>query len=196
MTGSSISPPRPATIQPGRRIRGVVEHAVVPVSEQRTLAEETTYKAAVAMMGKDANRWAPGTHETADHSMPFCVASALRDGEFNDHTFSSERLHDPAMLTLMAKVKVAEEPRHTARYPEAAPSSVRVRMKGGATVEKEVIYPKGHAKAPMSEAEVIAKFNTMTSGRVDAGRRSQVIDCVLRFDKAGDVSGLLALLAN
>ena len=167
----------------------------VKLDEIETI-EVTAYKAAVAMMGKDANRWAPTTHETADHSMPFCVASALRDGEFNDHTFSSERLHDPAMLALMAKVKVAEEPRHTARYPEAAPGCVRVRMKGGATVEKEVIYPKGHAKAPMSEAEVIAKFNTMTSGRLNAGRRSQVIDCILRLDEARDVSDVLGLLVN
>jgi 2-methylcitrate dehydratase PrpD len=69
-------------------------------------------------------------------------------------------------------------------------------MKGGATVEKEVIYPKGHAKAPMSEAEVIAKFNTMTSGRLNAVRRSQVIDCILRFDEARGVSDVLGLLVN
>jgi 2-methylcitrate dehydratase len=152
------------------------------------------YKASVAMMGTDANRWAPATHETADHSLPFCVASALRDGEFNEHTFSTERLHDPAMLALMAKVKVAEDPRLSAAYPEGAPGRVAIRLKGGAVLEKEFIYPKGHAKAPMSEAEVVAKFNSMTAPRLDAARRAQVIDSIGKFEKSPSVDGLLELL--
>jgi 2-methylcitrate dehydratase len=154
------------------------------------------YKAAVAMMGTDANRWAPATHETADHSMPFCVASALRDGEFNDKTFSHERLHDPLMLHLMAKVKVAEDRRHTSLYPEAAPGRVRVRMKDGKVHECEVIYPKGHAKNPMNDAEIIAKFNAMTSARLSTASRTQVFDFIENIEKSSDVSQLPALLAG
>jgi 2-methylcitrate dehydratase len=157
--------------------------------------EVAAYKAAVNMMGKDPNRWAPTTHETADHSLPFCVASALHDGEFNDHTFSHERLHDPQMLTLMAKVKVDEDPRHTAAYPEAAPGRVRVRMRDGKMHESEVMYPKGHSKNPMSEAEIIGKFNTMTAVRLPADRRSQVSDFIGNIEKASDVGELIALLA-
>jgi 2-methylcitrate dehydratase len=156
----------------------------------------SAYKAAVNMMGKDTNRWAPTTHETADHSMPFCVISALRDGAFNDATFSHERLHDPQMLNLMAKVKVEEDPRHTAAYPEAAPGRVRVRMKDGKVHEAEVMYPKGHAKNSMSDAEVSAKFNSMTGTRLSAARRSQVFDFIENIEKASDVSPLLALLAG
>lgn len=154
------------------------------------------YKAAVNMMGTDANRWAPTTHETADHSMPYCVVSALRDGEFNDHTFSHARLNDPQMLGLMAKVKVAEEPRHTAAYPEAAPGRVRVRMKDGNTVESEVMYPKGHAKNPMSDDEVIAKFRRMTASRLSSAKQSQVHDFIENIDEMRDVGELIALLAG
>lgn len=156
----------------------------------------SAYRAAVNMMGKDANRWAPATHETADHSLPFCVVSALRDGEFNDTTFSHERLHDPLTLNAMAKVKVEEDPRHTALYPEAAPGRVRVRLKDGAVQEREVLYPKGHAKNPMSDAEVIAKFNTMTGPRLSAAKRSQVFDFIDKIENASDVSKLLALIAD
>ena len=154
------------------------------------------YNAAVSMMGKDANRWAPTTHETADHSMPFCVVSALRDGEFNDKTFSHERLHDPLMLKLMAKVKVAEDKRHTSLYPEASPGRVHVRMKGGVTHEVEVIYPKGHAKNPMSDAEVIAKFNSMTASRLSSAKRTQVFDFIEKIENSLDVSALMALVAS
>lgn len=158
--------------------------------------EVGSYKTGVMMMGKDANRWAPTTHETADHSMPFCVISALRDGEFNDQTFSLERLRDPLMLGLMAKVKVAEDTRHTSLYPQASPGRVRVRMKDGKVHESEVIYPKGHAKNAMTEAEVIAKFNTMTSARLTPEKKSQVFDFIDNFENAVDVSPLVALLAG
>lgn len=154
------------------------------------------YGAAVNMMGKDANRWAPTTHETADHSLPFCVVSALRDGEFNDQTFSRERLQDPLMLNLMAKVKVEEDARHTALYPEAAPGRVRVRMKGGAVQEAEVMYPKGHAKNPMNDGEIIAKFNAMTAPRLSPEKRAQVFDYIEKIENASDISALLALLAG
>jgi 2-methylcitrate dehydratase len=157
--------------------------------------EVAAYRAAVNMMGKDANRWAPATHETADHSLPFCVVSALRDGEFNDTTFSHQRLHDPLMLSLMAKVKVDEDPRHTGAYPEAAPGRVRVRMKDGKVHESEVMYPKGHSKNPMSDAEIIAKFNNMTAARLSAANRRQVFDLIENIDKVSDVGGVVAALA-
>jgi 2-methylcitrate dehydratase len=153
------------------------------------------YGAAVNMMGKDANRWAPTTHETADHSMPFCIVSALRDGEFNDRTFSHERLHDPLMLGLMAKVKVEEDPGHTSAYPEAAPGRVRVRMQDGKVHESEVMYPKGHAKNPMSDAEVIGKFNRMTAARLSPAQRSQLFDFIQNIEKVSDVSVVVAALA-
>jgi len=154
------------------------------------------YAAAVNMMGKDANRWAPTTHETADHSMPFCVVSVLRDGEFNAQTFSQARLHDPLMLKLMAKVKVAEDAKHNAVYPQAAPGRVRVRLTGGAVLDHEVIYPKGHAKNPMSDSEVVAKFNNMTAARLSSAKRTQVFDLIDNFETASDVSKLLGLLAG
>jgi 2-methylcitrate dehydratase len=155
----------------------------------------SAYRTAVSMMASDPNRWAPTTHETADHSLPFVVISALRDGGFNARTFSQERLRDPAMLALMAKVKVAEDARHTSVYPEAAPGRVRVRMKSGAVHESEVLYPNGHAKNPMSEAAVIAKFDAMAAVRLPAERRGRVIDAIGKLETMTDAADLIALLA-
>ncbi len=154
------------------------------------------YRAAVSMMGTDANRWAPTTHETADHSIPFVIATALRDGAFTEQSFSLARLQDPLMHALMAKVKVTEDARHSALYPEAAPGKVSVRLKSGVVHESEVIYPKGHAKNPMSDAEVIGKFKTMTAARLSSDKQSQVFDFIMNIEKAPDVSKLPALLAK
>ncbi len=156
----------------------------------------SAYRAAVAMMGTDANRWAPVTHETADHSLPFCVVSALRDGEFNAQTFSRARLQDPQMLQWMAKVTVAEDPRHSAAYPEAAPGRVRVRTKDGKVHESEVMYPKGHAKNPMPEDAIFAKFNNLAGTCLPPERITQVIDFIEHIEQSPDVSVLFPLLAG
>ena len=39
-----------------------------------------TYRLAVEICGSDPSRWAPKTHETADHSLPYVLAIALLDG--------------------------------------------------------------------------------------------------------------------
>ena len=156
----------------------------------------SAYRTAVLMMGADPSRWAPATHETADHSMPFVVVSALRDGEVTARSFTHERLHDPLMLRLMAKVKVEEDTRHNSLYPEATPGRVRVRMKDGATQESEVIYPKGHAKNPMNEAEVVAKFRAMTAPRLSIEMQTQVLAFIHKIESTSDISRIVSLLAG
>src|SRR5207247_7495129 len=40
-----------------------------------------TFDAAVDIIGKDPEKWRPKTRETADHSLPYCTAVALADGD-------------------------------------------------------------------------------------------------------------------
>ena len=40
-----------------------------------------TFDAAVDIIGKDPEKWRPKTRETADHSLPYCTAVALVDGD-------------------------------------------------------------------------------------------------------------------
>src|SRR5690606_12983378 len=48
----------------------------LPAERIREIRVEA-YRTAVDMMGKDPSRWAPTTHETADHSLPYTVAIAF-----------------------------------------------------------------------------------------------------------------------
>ena len=65
-----------------------------------------TFNAAVDIIGKDPEKWRPKTRETADHSLPYCTAVALMDGDVTDAQFEHERITDPKLLTLVAKVQV------------------------------------------------------------------------------------------
>ena len=149
--------------------------------------EVATYKTAVMMMGGDPSRWAPTTRETADHSLPYCISVALLDGHVADESFADERLHDPAIVKLMPKVKVREDARLSGLYPEGSPGRVTIRMRSGETHTKEIVYPKGHAKSPMSEAEVERKFRDMAAPRLGAQRCDAVLSAIRRLDESNDI---------
>jgi 2-methylcitrate dehydratase len=149
------------------------------------------YKAAHMMMGADASRWAPATRETADHSLPYVVAMALLDGAVTDKSFSAERLADPAIAALMAKVKVRHDAGLDAIYPEASPSRIGIRTTAGKTHSVEVRYPLGHTKNVMSDAQVEAKFNDMTSERLSAQQRENALKALWNLEQVDDVSAVI-----
>jgi 2-methylcitrate dehydratase len=154
------------------------------------------YATAIMMMGSDASRWAPANRETADHSLPYCVAIALIDGEVTRASFAEERLRDPVVAALMRKVKVVEDPAFSAQYPESAPGRVTLRLNSGKTHAAEIRYPKGHEKDPMTDAEIERKFRDLGKGRLDAACCDKVLDALWRIDGFDNVGEVTALLSN
>ena len=152
------------------------------------------YDVAVFMMGNDASRWAPTTRETADHSLPYCVAVALLDGRLVRDSFAETRLRDPAVAELMAKVKVAGDPTLTALYPESAPGRVTIRMRSGATHVSEIRYPRGHEKSPMSDAEVEGKFRDLCGGLLGTQGCERALHSLWQVERMEDAGEITALL--
>ncbi len=50
--------------------------------------EIATFRTAVEIIAKDPEKWKPKTRETADHSLPYCTAAALVDGEITARQFA------------------------------------------------------------------------------------------------------------
>jgi len=150
--------------------------------------EIDTYAAGVMMMGADASRWAPTTHETADHSLPYCVSVALLDGEITGESFADTRLRDPQIAALMQKVKVREDKALSARYPEGAPGRVTIRTASGDTHVKELTYPRGHAKSPMSDGDVERKFRSMAGSRLSQAQCDAVVKTVWELERSPDIA--------
>ena len=155
-----------------------------------------SYKAAVAMMGIEKNRWAPTTRETADHSMPYCVAIALLDGEIGSSSFDEQRFTDPAVVSLMQKIKVSEDPVLNAQYPEGAPGRVTIRMKGGEIHKAEIRYPAGHARNPMDDRTLEAKFRDMLAARANTDQANRMLERLWDFENFDDVGQAIRMLAH
>ena len=155
-----------------------------------------TYRVAVEMMCNDPTRWAPGSRETADHSLPYVAATALVDGDVTSASFVDERLSDARIAKLMAVTTVKEDPRLTAKHPECAPTRVRITLDDGAEHVKEVDYAAGHAQSPLSDQEVEAKFRGMFALHGSRAHCDELLAALWAFERADDVVEIVKLCAR
>ncbi|MBI5238518.1 MAG: MmgE/PrpD family protein [Deltaproteobacteria bacterium] len=120
-----------------------------------------TFTTAYEIIGSGEEKFRPKTRETADHSMPFIVASAILDRDITVDSFSPERLGNARLTSLMDKITIKKDNALDAMYPEAMPNRVEVVLNTGDTLSKEVIYPKGHPKNALTDREVEEKFKSL-----------------------------------
>jgi 2-methylcitrate dehydratase len=151
-----------------------------------------SFEAAVSIIGSEPEKWRPTSRETADHSMGYCTAVALIDGDVTRESFAEARLTDPQVLDLLDKTKITEESELNAGYPKGIPNHITVTMKGAKKVDKRVDFPRGHAENPMTDDEVVAKFKKLAAGVVAEATATRIIDRCMHLDELKDLSELFA----
>jgi 2-methylcitrate dehydratase len=154
-----------------------------------------SFDAAVDIIGKDPEKWAPKTRETADHSLPYCTAIALADGDVTMAQFDEGRFTDPALIALTAKVKIHRDVGLTARYPRGIPNRVTVTLTDGRQLVNEVEFPRGHAQNPMTDAEVEYKFRTLVEPRYGKDKATKMLERCWELEKLTNVTELLEMFA-
>ena len=179
--------------------QGAVDAAIelrekVRVAEIKSLVVES-YQRLLGRGATDAEKWAPKSRETADHSVPFCVAAALLDGALTSRTFESERFVDEDVLELMAKITLREEPAFTKQYPAKWNCRLVAETFTGARHAVHVEYPKGHPEKPFSDTEVEEKFIRLAEPVLGMNRCRAFIDWAWRLEEADDIGGIFPLLA-
>ncbi len=157
--------------------------------------EVDSFDAAVDIIGRDPEKFHPTSRETADHSLPYCVAVALVAGEVTAEQFGDRWLGDGRVARLLARSTIQRDAALTAGYPDGIPNRLRITMRGGQQVETEVRYPRGHARNPMSDVELEQKFRANLRGTHWEWRQQELLDILWRTDQAAAVTPLLAALA-
>ncbi|MHC4610176.1 MAG: MmgE/PrpD family protein, partial [Planctomycetota bacterium] len=151
-----------------------------------------SFEAAVSIIGSEPEKWRPTSRETADHSMGYCTAVALIDGDVTRESFAEQRLKDPQVLDLLDKTKITEEPELNSGYPEGIPNHITVTMSDGRKVDKRVDFPRGHAGNPMTDDEVVAKFKNLADGVVTEATAEKILAKAWRLDELTDLAELFA----
>ena len=152
-----------------------------------------TFEASYNIIGKYKEAWTPKTRETADHSLPYCTAVALLDGDVFLQQFDPERFTAPDIVKLVAKVKVHLDDALTPRYPHGIPNRITVTLADGRKFVKEVEFPRGHASNPMTDDEVVAKFRRLVVPRYGSDKAEQMLARCWSFEKIRRVGELLEM---
>jgi len=151
-----------------------------------------SFEAAVSIIGSEPEKLRPTSRETADHSMFYCCAAALVDGDVTLATFDAHRLTDPKLLDLIDKTKIVEVPELNKGYPKGIPNDVTITCMDGTKVNKRVDFPRGHAGNPMTDNEVTAKFKRLADGVVSESTSSRILDLAWKLETLSDVKPLFA----
>jgi 2-methylcitrate dehydratase len=154
-----------------------------------------TYWMAWNGIGSEPEKWHPMTRETADHSLPYIVAAALLDGTIEPESFSEERISGPHLHALIQKVRVRENPEFTKQYPNVVPCRIEVISAKGERRVADVNYPRGHAKNPMTDAEIEQKFCRMCSSSLAPAQVKAVLKSLWALEEIDDVGNVLELFA-
>jgi 2-methylcitrate dehydratase len=183
----------PAVIHAQTPISVAVElHGRAAPEEIERIAIETYWVAERYADRSDA-LWNPATRETADHSIPYCVAAALLDGEVTERTFSAERLADARLRALIARTEVRENPDYTAAQPGQWPCRIELALRGGGRLAAEARYFEGHARRPLSDSELERKFRALASPVLAPERIAAILERTRALERLADLGELVAL---
>ena len=153
------------------------------------------YNVATSSASSEPEKWDPKTRETADHSIPYLVAAALRDGEVTPASFTDQRIRDPGIRTLIGKMAIHEDEEFTRRYPGEYNCKIEISLRSGKSVCAQTAYPKGHRLNPLDDFQVEAKFRSLALNELSDLKCDRTLEILWSLDGASNMEPLFDSLA-
>jgi len=103
-----------------------------------------------------AQKHAPPNGYAGKFSTPYCIAAGFIDGKCGFEQFADQRVKDPALRALAAKVSYVIDPND--EYPRNFTGHIRATLKDGTVREVHKPHMRGGAHEPLTKAEILGKF--------------------------------------
>ncbi|MEM1430304.1 MAG: MmgE/PrpD family protein [Pseudomonadota bacterium] len=139
---------------------------------------------------------APANVLAAKFSVPFAVATALVTGSTGVASFTADRVTDPAIRALAARVTVREDAAMTARLPDHRPARVTVEMADGRVLTAATETNRGDWADPYSEDEIYGKYLSLATRVWADPAARQIWDLCLALPEAPSAAPLFDALAR
>jgi 2-methylcitrate dehydratase len=139
----------------------------------------------------DPSKYKPESKETADHSLPYCVAAAIADGQVTPLQFKDEKIHDPRIRGLLNKIKAVEDERFEAAFPAKQCTEVTVVLNDGRSFSKKLDYPQGDPRNPMNGEQLETKFHSLASAVFETEKRNRLLDACYNLERFDDFADFM-----
>lgn len=142
----------------------------------------------------DPSKYDPHTRETADHSLPYVIAAALVDRQVTPVQFTMEKIMDPKIREQLEKVEVVADPEIEKVFPALQRVVVHITTTDGNSYSKQLDFPKGDPRNPLTDQEVEEKFAALAEGVLSQKAQKKLKDAIWGLEKVGSVEKLMGLM--
>ena len=168
------------------------ENSIDPKEVKEVLVETTTRGADIL---SDLSKYKPTTKETADHSLPYCIAVAVAKGNVLPSDFEEDALRDPFVCSLLDKIKVVANPEIDAFFPKVKRAIVTIKT-SKEEYKKQEDFAKGQPERPLSEEELISKFKANAEKKVSSSKMEDIIKATQELENIHEAGEYMKLLAS
>ena len=131
----------------------------------------------------DPAKYRPKSRETADHSLPYCLASAIVDKKITTQSFSEEKLKDPRIFEVINKIKGEPSIEFEKMFPAKQPSKVVIKTKDGKEYSEYMEYPKGDPREPMTIEDLDNKFSALSANLFGEEKHKEIKETIFNCEK-------------
>lgn len=142
----------------------------------------------------DPSKYDPRTKETADHSLPYVIAAALVDRQVTPAQFANDRIMDPRIREQLKKVEVVADPEIEKLFPALQRVIVHINTKDRRVLSKQLDFPKGDPRNPLTDSEIEEKFTALAEGVMSSAAQNKVKEAVWNLEHVNSVADLMALM--
>jgi 2-methylcitrate dehydratase len=141
----------------------------------------------------DASKYDPHTKETADHSLPYVIAAAIAERQVTPLQFTMAKIMDPTIRAQLHKIVVVADAEIENVFPALQRVVVTIQTTGGREFSKQLDYPKGDPRNPLTDKEVEEKFEALAEPVMTPAARRRAMDAIWNLDKQASVTDLVKL---
>ncbi len=173
----------------------VVEALRVMVSEhrlERADISEIAISTFIEAVRLDTAR--PGSSDEAQYSLPLAAALAITFADVTPEHLHPNAFDRPDVWDLVANVRLSEKKAYSDAFPEERFADVTLTLQDGRTIRRGRAVARGTHKSPLSDKELLAKFDAYAAPALNPSSRSAVMAILTDPDRAPSPAELTALL--
>jgi 2-methylcitrate dehydratase len=165
----------------------VHEHELRPAAIKRVTIRSLARAADILA---DPSKYDPRSKETADHSLPYCIAAAIVDRQVTPVQFQPSRIMDPVIRAQLPKIEVIADPEIEAVFPALQRTHVTIETTSGAQHTCQLDHPRGNPFNPLDDAQVEEKFATLAEPVLSEAAQRRLVAAIWSLDSLAKVHEL------
>ena len=190
--GMKAFPTEALTHTPISAVLSIVKENDLKPEQVKEVHVRTTARGADIL--SDPSKYDPHTKETADHSLPYVLAAAVAERQVTPLQFTMGKIMDATIRAQLKKVVVVADAEIEKCFPALQRVIVKITTTGGRTFEKQLDYPKGDPRNPLTDREIEEKFEALADPVMSKPAQDKLKDAIWNLEKCSSVSALMKLM--